>query len=438
MRKWSVPAPASGRGRYRHDTHGTQAPPAPRPRRGPGRRGLVLGPPAGRRRADRGRRPPLAHRHHGGERGPRRGRGPPGGRGAERRRAASWAGPSARSSWTAAPTRRPSPARPSGSSPRERVVTVFGCWTSASRKTVKPVFERHDHLLVYPVQYEGLEESPNIVYTGAAPNQQLIPAIKWSFDRLGQRFFLVGSDYVFPRTAHAIIRDQVTALGGAVVGEAYLPLGSQDVAAVVAAIVAARPRGDPQHDQRRHQRRVLPGPPRRRHHAGHRPDHVVQLRRAGAAPAAGRRDGGRLRDAGTTSRASTGSRTAGSSSATGGGTAPTASPPTRSRPPTSGSTCGPRRWRTRAWPRSRRSGKPSSGRATTPRAASSTSSPRTSTRGRSCGSGGSARTASSTWSGPRRSRSGRCRTRSTGAAEAWTAFLDDLYRGWGGAWGGRG
>jgi urea transport system substrate-binding protein len=123
----------------------------------------------------------------------------------------------------------------------ERVVTVFGCWTSASRKTVKPVFERHHHLLVYPVQYEGLEESPNIVYTGAAPNQQLIPAIKWSFDQLGQRFFLVGSDYVFPRTAHAIIRDQVTAMGGAVVGEVYLPLGSQDVGAAVAAIVAARP-----------------------------------------------------------------------------------------------------------------------------------------------------------------------------------------------------
>jgi urea transport system substrate-binding protein len=124
---------------------------------------------------------------------------------------------------------------------RERVVTVFGCWTSASRKTVKPVFERHGHLLVYPVQYEGLEDSPNIVYTGAAPNQQLIPAIKWSFDHLGQRFFLVGSDYVFPRTAHAIIRDQVTALGGAVVGEAYLPLGSRDVGPVVAAIGAARP-----------------------------------------------------------------------------------------------------------------------------------------------------------------------------------------------------
>jgi urea transport system substrate-binding protein len=122
-----------------------------------------------------------------------------------------------------------------------RVVTVFGCWTSASRKTVKPVFERHDHLLIYPLQYEGLEESPNIVYTGAAPNQQLIPAIKWSFDHLGRRFFLVGSDYVFPRTANAIIRDQVTAMRGTVVGEGYVRLGSPDVGAVVEAIRRARP-----------------------------------------------------------------------------------------------------------------------------------------------------------------------------------------------------
>lgn len=124
---------------------------------------------------------------------------------------------------------------------RERVVTVFGCWTSASRKTVKPVFEKHDHLLVYPVQYEGLEESPNIVYTGAAPNQQIIPAVKWSFDHLGRRVFLVGSDYVFPRTANAIIRDQVTAMRGAIVGEAYLLLGSREVGPVVEKIRRARP-----------------------------------------------------------------------------------------------------------------------------------------------------------------------------------------------------
>ena len=124
---------------------------------------------------------------------------------------------------------------------KEKVSVVFGCWTSASRKTVKPVFEKYDHLLFYPVQYEGLEESPNIVYTGAAPNQQIIPAVKWCFDNLGKKLFLVGSDYVFPRTANAIIKGQVAALRGEIVGEQYLLLGSREVKGVVAAIVEAKP-----------------------------------------------------------------------------------------------------------------------------------------------------------------------------------------------------
>ena len=123
----------------------------------------------------------------------------------------------------------------------ERVSVVFGCWTSASRKTVKPIFERHDHLLFYPVQYEGLEMSPNIVYTGAAPNQQIIPAVKWAMDHLGRRFFLIGSDYVFPHAAHAIMRDQIRSLRGAVVGEHYVLLGSTDVEAAVEAIRESRP-----------------------------------------------------------------------------------------------------------------------------------------------------------------------------------------------------
>lgn len=124
---------------------------------------------------------------------------------------------------------------------KEKVVTVFGCWTSASRKTVKPVFEKYNHLLIYPVQYEGLEESPNIVYTGAAPNQQIIPAVKWSFDNLGKRFFLVGSDYVFPRTANEIIKDQVTALRGEILGEEYILLGSADIEGVVKKISETQP-----------------------------------------------------------------------------------------------------------------------------------------------------------------------------------------------------
>jgi urea transport system substrate-binding protein len=124
----------------------------------------------------------------------------------------------------------------------EKVCAVFGCWTSASRKTVRPIFEQLGGLLFYPVQYEGLEESPNIVYLGAAPNQQIIPAVKWAFDNLGaRRFYLVGSDYVFPRAANAVIGDQVRALGGQILGQDYIPLGGKDVQAIVARIAAAHP-----------------------------------------------------------------------------------------------------------------------------------------------------------------------------------------------------
>jgi urea transport system substrate-binding protein len=118
---------------------------------------------------------------------------------------------------------------------------VFGCWTSASRRIVKPVSEKHNHLLFYPLQYEGLEQSPNIVYTGAAPNQQIIPAVKWAFDKGWKRPFLVASDYVFPRAANEIIKAQVAALRGKVAGEEYILLGSTDVKAAVDRIAAARP-----------------------------------------------------------------------------------------------------------------------------------------------------------------------------------------------------
>jgi urea transport system substrate-binding protein len=124
----------------------------------------------------------------------------------------------------------------------EKVCTIFGCWSSAGRKMVKPVVEKYDHLLLYPVQYEGLESSPAIVYLGAAPNQQILPAVEWAINTLHKkRFFLVGSDYVFPRAAHAIIKDDVRRLGGEVVGDEYIPLGSSRVDAAVAAIVKAKP-----------------------------------------------------------------------------------------------------------------------------------------------------------------------------------------------------
>ncbi len=123
----------------------------------------------------------------------------------------------------------------------EHVSVIFGCWTSASRKTVKPVFEKYNHLLFYPVQYEGLEQSPNIIYTGAAPNQQIVPAVIWCFENLGKRFFLIGSDYIFPRVANEIIRDHATAIGAEIVGEEYLLLGSRDVNYIIRKIKEIKP-----------------------------------------------------------------------------------------------------------------------------------------------------------------------------------------------------
>ncbi len=131
---------------------------------------------------------------------------------------------------------------------QDKVAVVFGCWTSASRKNVKPVFESKDHMLWYPVQsvfeskdhmlwypvqYEGQECSKNIFYTGAAPNQQIEPSVDWLLKNKGKEFFLVGSDYVFPRTANTIIKAQVEALGGKTVGEDYLPLGNTEVTPII-------------------------------------------------------------------------------------------------------------------------------------------------------------------------------------------------------------
>ena len=123
----------------------------------------------------------------------------------------------------------------------EKVDVVFGGWTSASRKTMKPVFEKYDHLLFYPVQYEGLEQSPNIVYTGAAPNQQVIPAIDWASKNIGTTFFLVGSDYVFPRSANEIIKAKINEVGGKILGEEYKLLGEDQFEDVVKKIVETKP-----------------------------------------------------------------------------------------------------------------------------------------------------------------------------------------------------
>ncbi|MBW3579005.1 MAG: urea ABC transporter substrate-binding protein [Actinobacteria bacterium] len=121
------------------------------------------------------------------------------------------------------------------------VATVFGGWTSASRKAMLPVFERNQELLWYPVQYEGLEASPYIFYTGAAPNQQIIPGLEYLKEQGHQRIFLLGSDYVFPRTANKIIRAYAAANSLEIVGEEYTPLGHTEYSTVINRIKSADP-----------------------------------------------------------------------------------------------------------------------------------------------------------------------------------------------------
>ena len=129
---------------------------------------------------------------------------------------------------------------------QDKVPVVFGGWTSASRKAMLPVYESKNAFLYYPIQYEGQECSKNIFYTGATPNQQSEPATFFMYKNspaAGKPFFLVGSDYVFPRTSNTITKEQLKSLGGEVVGEDYLPLGNTEVAPIIAKIKKALPDG---------------------------------------------------------------------------------------------------------------------------------------------------------------------------------------------------
>lgn len=124
---------------------------------------------------------------------------------------------------------------------QDKVAVVFGCWTSVSRKSVLPVFEELNGLLFYPVQYEGEEMSPNVFYTGAAPNQQAIPAVEYLMSEDGgsaKRFFLLGTDYVYPRTTNKILRSFLHAKGVADkdIEEVYTPFGHSDYQTIVASI----------------------------------------------------------------------------------------------------------------------------------------------------------------------------------------------------------
>ncbi len=122
---------------------------------------------------------------------------------------------------------------------KEKVAVTFGCWTSVSRKSVLPVFEQYNALLFYPVQYEGEEQSLNVFYTGATPNQQLIPAAKYMMDELGmKKFYLLGTDYVFPRTANKVLKAYLKSRGvpDENIIEEYTPFHHQDYQTIVARI----------------------------------------------------------------------------------------------------------------------------------------------------------------------------------------------------------
>jgi len=124
---------------------------------------------------------------------------------------------------------------------RDKVAVVFGCWTSVSRKSVLPVFESQKGLLFYPVQYEGEEMSPAIFYTGATPNQQLIPAAEFMMRPEGgskKKFYLLGTDYVFPRTANKILKAYLQSVNvpDANIVEEYTPFGHADYQTIVGKI----------------------------------------------------------------------------------------------------------------------------------------------------------------------------------------------------------
>jgi urea transport system substrate-binding protein len=124
---------------------------------------------------------------------------------------------------------------------QEKVVTLFGVWRSSCRKSVEEVCQGHDHLLVYPTAYEGLEESPYVVYMGGCANQQITPGIKWAYAFLGKRkFFLVGTEGMYSRGAHEIIKDEVAALGATIVGDEFQPLADTNFGDLSKQILASQ------------------------------------------------------------------------------------------------------------------------------------------------------------------------------------------------------
>ncbi|WP_373184356.1 urea ABC transporter substrate-binding protein [Halopseudomonas sp.] len=126
---------------------------------------------------------------------------------------------------------------------QDKVAAVFGCWTSASRKAVLPVFEKENGMLYYPTFYEGLEQSKNVIYTGQEATQQILAGLDWiAEEKSAKTFYLVGSDYIWPRTSNKIARKHIeNVLGGTVVGEEYYPLGNTNFGSLINKIRLKKP-----------------------------------------------------------------------------------------------------------------------------------------------------------------------------------------------------
>lgn len=124
----------------------------------------------------------------------------------------------------------------------ERVEVIFGCWTPTSRRTVEPVLAKYQGLLFYPGQTEGVDLSPYVISLGPTPNQQVIPGVQWSYENLGKKFYLIGSDYLYSHISQEIIKEFIPSLPGAsIVGEDYIPLGTPTVKEYISKIIAAKP-----------------------------------------------------------------------------------------------------------------------------------------------------------------------------------------------------
>jgi len=125
----------------------------------------------------------------------------------------------------------------------DKVAAVFGCWTSASRKAVLPVFEKENGMLYYPTFYEGLEQSKNVIYTGQEATQQILAGLDWmAKEKKAKTFYLIGSDYIWPRTSNKIARKHIeNVLGGKVVGEEYYALGHTDFGSLINKIKLKKP-----------------------------------------------------------------------------------------------------------------------------------------------------------------------------------------------------